>query len=127
MPCGAERPLAPRGCVRYDPCIASHPENTMSRTPISRRSVLAALGLAGLSAADLRALEDAPKPKGNIKQSICRWCYGRIPLEKLCGIAKALGYQSIELLLPKEILTVKKAGLTCAVVGGAVIARGLNR
>ncbi len=99
----------------------------MSRTPISRRSALAALGLAGLSAAQLRALEDAPKPKGNIKQSICRWCYGRIPLEKLCGIAKAIGYQSIELLLPKEILEVKKLGLTCAVVGGADIARGLNR
>jgi hydroxypyruvate isomerase len=99
----------------------------MSRTQISRRCALAALGLAGLSATELRALEDAPKPKGNIKQSICRWCYGRIPLEKLCAIASKIGYQSIELLLPKEILTVKKAGLTCAVVGGADIGRGLNR
>jgi hydroxypyruvate isomerase len=99
----------------------------MSRTGINRRSALAALGLAGLSAADLRALDEAPKPRGNIKQSICRWCYGRIKLEALCEIAKKLGYQSIELLLPKEIKIVKEAGLTCAVVGGADIARGLNR
>ena len=94
---------------------------------IDRRSALAALGLAGLSAAPLRALEDATKPKGNIKQSICRWCYGRIKLEKLCEIAKAIGYQSIELLLPAEIKVVKNAGLTCAMMGGASIARGLNR
>ncbi len=94
---------------------------------LDRRSALAALGLAGLSAASLRALEEAPKPRGNIKQSICRWCYGRIKLDRLCAIAKALGYQSIELLLPDEIKVVKKAGLTCAVVGGADIARGLNR
>jgi hydroxypyruvate isomerase len=99
----------------------------MSQTLFDRRSALAALGLTGLSAASLQALEDAPKAKGNIKQSICRWCYGRIKLEKLCEIAKALGYQSIELLLPPEIKVVKKAGLTCAVVGGADIARGLNR
>jgi hydroxypyruvate isomerase len=94
---------------------------------LDRRSALAALGLAGLSAASLRALADAPKPKGNIKQSICRWCYGRIKLEKLCEIAKAIGYQSIELLGPAEIKVVKKAGLTCAVMGGADIAKGFNR
>jgi hydroxypyruvate isomerase len=99
----------------------------MSRSLLDRRSALAALGLAGLSAADLRALDEAPKPRGNIKQSICRWCYGRIKLEDLCAIAKKIGYQSIELLLPPEIKVVKEAGLTCAVVGGADIARGLNR
>jgi hydroxypyruvate isomerase len=99
----------------------------MRHTPIDRRSALAALGVAGLSAASAAALDDAPKAKGNIKQSICRWCYGRIKLEELCGIAKKLGYQSIELLLPPEIKKVKEAGLTCAVVGGADIARGLNR
>jgi hydroxypyruvate isomerase len=99
----------------------------MRRNLLDRRCALAALGLAGLSAAELRALDDAPKPKGNIKQSICRWCYGRIKLEDLCAVAKKIGYQSIELLGPKEIKVVKEAGLTCAVVGGADIARGLNR
>jgi len=67
------------------------------------------------------------KAKNHIKQSICRWCYNSIKLEKLCEEALKIGYKSIELLLPKEILEVKKHGLSCAVVGGADIANGLNR
>jgi hydroxypyruvate isomerase len=95
---------------------------------LDRRSALAALAAGlGLSAADLRALEEAPKPKGNVKQSICRWCYGRTPLDKLCEIAKKLGYRSIELLGDKEVLAVNKAGLSCAIMRCASIADGLNR
>ena len=94
---------------------------------LDRRSALAALAAAGLSAADLRALEEAPKPKGHVKQSICRWCYGSIALDKLCEIAKKLGYVSIELLGDKDVLAVKKAGLTRAVMRCASIADGLNR
>ena len=93
-----------------------------------RRNILGALGAGVAGSLALPALaDDASKPRGRIKQSICRWCYGRIKLEALCEIAKKLGYQSIELLLPPEIKKVKEAGLTCAVVGGADIARGLNR
>jgi hydroxypyruvate isomerase len=100
----------------------------MSRHLPHRRNVLGALGAGVAGSLALPALaDDASKPKGRIKQSICRWCYGRIKLETLCEIAKKLGYQSIELLLPPEIKKVKEAGLTCAVVGGADIARGLNR
>src|SRR4051794_35785278 len=98
----------------------------MQRRLPDRRSALGALGagVAGsLALASTHAAGDASKPKGNLKQSICRWCYGRMPLDELCAIAKKLGYQSIELLLPPDILKVKKAGLTCAVVGGADIAR----
>jgi hydroxypyruvate isomerase len=40
---------------------------------------------------------------------------------------KKIGYQSIELLVPPEFETVKKAGLTCAILGGASIPDGLNR
>lgn len=65
--------------------------------------------------------------KNQIKQSICRWCYGKIDLNRLCEEAVKIGYKSIELLLPDEILKVKKYGLTCAVVGGANIVNGLNR
>jgi hydroxypyruvate isomerase len=95
------------------------------RMPHRRAALASGLALAGSAAL---ALEDAPKAKGNIKQSICRWCYGKIPLPKLCGIAKTLGYQSIELLVrPDEIKTAKEAGLTCAMIGGASISEGLNR
>jgi hydroxypyruvate isomerase len=94
---------------------------------LDRRSAIAALAGLGLSAADAAALEEAPKPKGNVKQSICRWCYGKIPLDKLCEIAKKLGYRSIELLGDKEVLEVNKAGLSCALMRCASIADGLNR
>lgn len=94
---------------------------------LDRRSALAALAGLGLSAADLRAIDEAPRPKGNVKQSICRWCYGKIPLDKLCEIAKKLGYRSIELLGAKEVLEVNKAGLRCAVMRCASITEGLNR
>jgi len=94
---------------------------------LDRRSALTALAGLGLSAADVAALEEAPKPRGNVKQSICRWCYGRIALDKLCEIAKKLGYRSIELLGDKEVLEVNKAGLSCAVMRCASIADGLNR
>jgi hydroxypyruvate isomerase len=103
----------------------------MSKHPITRRSALAALGTgtaalaAGPALADERTVYRAIK--GNIKQSICRWCYNRIPLKELAAEAKKLGYQSIELLVPKEYLEIKDSGLTCAILGGADIANGLNR
>jgi hydroxypyruvate isomerase len=95
-----------------------------------RRSVLraAAGGAVGaLAAAALRA-DESPKVNGNIKQSICRWCYNRIKLEDLAQAAKKIGYQSIELLGPEEIKVVQSFGLTCAVMRCANgIVEGLNR
>jgi hydroxypyruvate isomerase len=102
----------------------------MSRRSLcSRRSALKALGAGALvGVSRLEAADEAPKVKGNIKQSVCRWCYGKIPLDKLARAAKAIGYQSIELLSsPKDIKLVKEAGLTCAMLGGASITSGLNR
>ncbi|MGL4553221.1 MAG: hydroxypyruvate isomerase family protein [Gemmataceae bacterium] len=101
------------------------------RTPSpDRRLAIKTLGTAGLAAVSggtVFSHEDAPKIKGNIKQSLCRWCYGKIKLPTLAAESKKLGYQSIELLSPKEVLEVKGFGLTCAVLGGADIANGLNR
>src|SRR6266851_5315740 len=100
---------------------------------LSRRSVLqaAGLGMAGVwvspSGAIEKKQEEPAKPKGNIKQSICRWCYGSIPLEKLAAEAVKIGFKSIELLWPKEYLTVKPYGLTCAMIRCRSIPDGLNR
>jgi hydroxypyruvate isomerase len=98
----------------------------MARRLLTRRRALGVLGAAVVGASAGRAAEPA-KAKGNIKQSVCRWCYGGIELEKLAVEVKKLGYQSIELLLPDEVKVVKKHGLTCAILGGANIAKGLNR
>jgi hydroxypyruvate isomerase len=103
-----------------------------SKNKVDRRSVLKAAGvgavgaLAGLEAR--AAFEEPARAKGNIKQSICRWCYNKIQLDKLATEAKKMGYQSIELLSPEEIKTVKGHGLTCSIMRCASgIENGLNR
>jgi hydroxypyruvate isomerase len=102
-----------------------------SSTHPTRRALLqtGTASVAGLLAtAAVHAGGEPAIPKNNIKQSICRWCYGRIPLEKLAAEAVKIGYKSIELLNANDILTVKKSGLTCAVMSSAgSIADGLNR
>ncbi|GMV97887.1 MAG: TIM barrel protein [Phycisphaerae bacterium] len=100
---------------------------------LTRRSVLsAAAGVAGsLALTPAAPAEDASerKPNRRINQSICRWCYnGKLELEELCKQAVRLGYQSIELIDSKVWPTVKKYGLTAAMVpGSGSIANGWNR
>jgi len=99
------------------------------RASFNRRSALKA-GAATLAAAGLPSFVVADEPskaKGRIKQSVCRWCYGSISLEKLAEAAKKMGYQSIELLTPDEYKVVKPFGLTCAMLGRVSITDGLNR
>jgi hydroxypyruvate isomerase len=97
----------------------------------TRRAALKSLtaGLAGtLVVPAVHAADDPVKPKGNIRQSVCRWCYGKIPLEKLAEEAARMGYKSIELLGPDEYKVVKQAGLTCAMLRGTgPIENCLNR
>jgi hydroxypyruvate isomerase len=97
---------------------------------IDRRTLLQATGAAAvgaLAASAATAADEPYKPKGNIHHSVCRWCYNRIPLEQLAAAAAKLGYKSVELLRPAEVLKIKPYGLTCAVLGGADIVHGLNR
>jgi hydroxypyruvate isomerase len=100
----------------------------MKNSKINRRQAMTAAGV--LAVAPAVHAFDTERPKGNLKQSVCRWCYGKIPLEKLAEESKRIGYQSIEILPPNEVLTVQKLGLTCAVLhmGGAInIGNCLNR
>src|SRR5579884_1762057 len=98
----------------------------------NRRSVLkAAAGAVGALAAPLavHATENfgSYRPKGRLKQSVCRWCYSGIGLDQLAEAAARMGFRSVELLTPEEYPTVKKYGLTCAMVKCRSIADGLNR
>jgi len=102
----------------------------MQREPLlNRRALLGAAGAGalGVLAAPHVSGADTPATKGRIKQSVCRWCYGGIPLEKLAEEAKKIGYQSIELLTIDEYKVVKPHGLTCAMLGRVSIENGLNR
>ena len=108
------------------------------KTKLSRRSAIQTLtgGAAVLAAAStlsqrLTAADAAggAKLKGRINHSVCKWCYDKIPLEEFCAAGKQMGLQSVELLEVKDFPTLKKHGLTCAVVSGVPggIGSGLNR
>jgi hydroxypyruvate isomerase len=91
---------------------------------ITRRELLAAS--AGVA---LAALESAPpslaaqpliaraRPSGSppgagrLKQSVCRWTYGSIPLPEFCRTIKGMGLAGIDLLQPAEWPAARDAGL----------------
>jgi hydroxypyruvate isomerase len=105
----------------------------MERTiDVDRRLVIKTAGAAALAACsgvagELRAAEPADAGNG-VKQSVCRWCYGKMPLEQLAKDAKRIGYRSVELLSPEEFKVVQPLGLTCAMLSGACeIGNCLNR
>ncbi len=65
---------------------------------------------------------------GRLKQSVSRWCYGRIPLPDFCRAIVEMGLTAIDLLEEKDWPTVKQFGLTCSMGygGGGTIPKALN-
>jgi hydroxypyruvate isomerase len=98
----------------------------------SRRSVLrtaAALTAAGASAG-LPATTRGDEPvqassKGRLQQSVCRWCYGKIPLDDLCTAAVGMGLVGIDLLTPADFPTLKTHGLVCTMTSSHPLSDGL--
>ena len=99
-------------------------------TDLSRRSALGALG-AVLATPLLNAQSRGAVglgSSGRINQSVCRWCYGRIPLADLCVAAKSYGYKSVELLSENEWAVARSHGLACAIANSfGSIPVGFNR
>jgi len=89
---------------------------------------LSALGVSN-SNAEKRIIAATAKLKGNIKHSVCRWCYETIPMEELAKACGDIGIQSIELLDEKDWPVVSKFHLKCALgnVTDYGITRGFNR
>ena len=42
------------------------------------------------------------KLKGHIKQSVCRWCYQKMPLDELAQNAAAMGIVAVDLLQDRK-------------------------
>ncbi len=59
--------------------------------------------------------------KGNINQSVCRWCFDDLPLEALCLLAKETGLVGIDLLGPSDWAVLQKYGLQSTMCNGAEI------
>jgi len=92
-----------------------HQMKTTRRTTLKKISLGAAL-VAFPSFTATSAISDIKNTmlKGNIKHSVCRWCFGDIAFEELCRAAKEMGISSIELAGPEEWPILKKHGLHCA-------------
>ncbi len=99
-----------------------------SHHSLTRREMLAASAGVALAALDGPAplLAATPHPTaaarpagipvdaGRLKQSVCRWPYGSIPLPEFCKAIKAMGLTGIDLLQPAEWPVARDAGLVGA-------------
>jgi hydroxypyruvate isomerase len=104
---------------------------------LSRRHVLkTVLSGAGATAAvaSLPSVSWSPentpiKRNGSIRQSVSRWCYQKIHLDKLCAYAAEIGLQAVDLLNPDEFEIPARYGLVCSMgyAGGGEIASAMNR
>ncbi len=92
-------------------------------------TALAAVARPG-RAQDARPAAGAAPRRGRLKQSVSRWCLGKMPLDEMCEHLVRIGYQGVDLLGPEDWATVRKHGLVCpmAMLGGALnIPKGFNR
>jgi hydroxypyruvate isomerase len=98
-----------------------------SNRNISRREAISTLAKAagaagGLMMAGAASASTVPSQaaagKGQLRHSVCKWCYPKIALEDLCAKGGDLGLVSVELLSEGDWATCAKHGLTCAVANG---------
>ena len=96
---------------------------------ITRREALASAGAAALAAVSVGAAEGGRVvQKGRLKQSVCRWCYGKIPLPDFCKAVSEIGLTAIDLIEEKDWPLLAEHGLICSMgwkMGGD-IPNGLN-
>lgn len=59
--------------------------------------------------------------KNNINHSVCKWCYGSIPLEEFLKNLNELGVKAIDLIGPEDWPLLKKYDIHCSMCNGAEI------
>src|SRR5687768_13009681 len=95
----------------------------------SRRSLLKNLALGAtammaaphISIASEYGSKKKLKLKGNINHSVCRWTYSFLTVDELCSTVKKIGFNAIDLFVPKAWLTLKTIGLNSSMCIGAEI------
>jgi hydroxypyruvate isomerase len=97
----------------------------------SRRELLKSslAGMAAISVPRPGANSAAVERKGRVHQSVCRWCYAKIPLDQLAQSAASMGLRGIDLLEPEEYEVPRRYGLICTMgyAGGGEIGKAMNR
>src|SRR5262245_61571235 len=102
----------------------------------ARRHFLFSSGAALAASLAARALAAPAAPaaagkvvkNGRLKQSVCRWCYAKIPLPEFCAAIKGIGLTAIDLLGEKDWPLLRDSGLVCSMAqaGGGSIPEGFN-
>ncbi len=96
----------------------------MTASNLNRRSLLRNASLAAaVAVAGPNLVQAAPElesmvTSGRIKQSVSKWCYGKLSLDELCTVGAKLGLKGIDLLGPDAFPTLKKHGLVCTMTSG---------
>jgi len=103
----------------------------MSNGKISRRTALKS-GLAVSALASWPSIanaEDAAATKKRVRQSVCRWCYQKMPIDDLCAAAAQMGLFGIDLLNPDEYEVPRRHGLICTMgyADAGTIPEAMNR
>jgi len=93
------------------------------------KSAVSGVTMASMPAMSWQEQKSAIPRKGQIKQSVSRWCYEKIPLDELCAYAAQIGLKGVDLLKPEEYEIPGRHGLVCtmAYAGGGEIPTALNR
>lgn len=105
-------------------------KNKFSRRNALKASAGATIGaVAGISSGFLKAASIKPlQLRGNVRHSVCKWCYSGLSIDELAEAASQFGMHSVELLNPSDFPTIQKYGLVCAMANGpGRIAKGFNR
>jgi hydroxypyruvate isomerase len=100
---------------------------------MTRRTAIGAAAAAAAGALAVRPTSASGQSgkavvKGRLKQSVSRWCYGKIPMPEFCKAVAAMGLTAIDLLEEKDWSVVRDHGLICSMgyAGGGTIPDGLN-
>lgn len=105
----------------------------------TRRTFLKTLALGAAAAtvpASLLAKDTVPTAesiealtvKGDIRQSVSKWCFGKIPMDEFCKICKKLGMVGIDLVGPNDWDTLLKNDMIVTMGNGVgSIPKGFNR
>jgi hydroxypyruvate isomerase len=98
---------------------------------LTRRTLLksSVIGLAASRIPLEAALTSPLGRKGRIRQSVCQWCYSKMPIDKLAEYSASIGLRGVDLLQPDDYEIPRRYGLICTMgyAGGGEINNALNR
>lgn len=85
-----------------------------------RRTAIQTLAAAGVAAVLPAAAESSsrrvaePPSRVSLRQSVCYWPYGNVPLDQFCAAVKQIGLAAVDLLQPEEWPVAIRHGLLCS-------------